>query len=160
MRGRQVETQSGLTDVQRRFVEELGQLYTRYGLALSFGRVFGLLLVSDEPVSLDEIAVKLSMSKTSASVTARELERAGVARRLGMPGTKRILYEAGDEMDPVLGAMFARIRASLDTIRRVEPALARGRARERIRTMKDLHELWLREADGIMERWRRRSRMT
>ncbi len=100
------------------------------------------------------------MSKTSASVTARELEGAGVARRLGMPGTKRILYEAGDEMDPVFGALFARIRASLDTIRRVEPALARGRARERLRTMKDLHEFWLREADGIMDRWRRRSRMT
>jgi len=28
-------------------------MQTRYGLALSFGRVFGLLLVSDEPVSLD-----------------------------------------------------------------------------------------------------------
>ncbi|HKF75844.1 MAG TPA: transcriptional regulator [Candidatus Dormibacteraeota bacterium] len=146
--------QGGLTNVQRRFVDELGQLYARYGLALSFGRVFGLLLVSDEPVSLDEIAVKLSMSKTSASVTARELERAGVARRLGMAGTRRILYEAGDEMDPVLSAMFARIRASLDILRRAEPALASGRAQERLRTMKELHEFWLREADGIMERWR------
>jgi DNA-binding transcriptional regulator GbsR (MarR family) len=158
--GQDAEAQSGLTEVQRCFVEELGQVYARYGLALSFGRVFGLLLVSDEPVSLDEIAVKLGMSKTGASVTARELERAGIARRLGMAGTKKILYEAGDEMDPIFSAMFARIRASLDILRRAEPALARGRAQERLRNMWELHEFWLREADGIMERWRRRSRAT
>jgi len=53
VRGQEVETQGGLSAVQRRFVEELGQLYARYGLGLSFGRVFGLLLMSDEPVSLD-----------------------------------------------------------------------------------------------------------
>jgi DNA-binding transcriptional regulator GbsR (MarR family) len=153
----EVETQRTLTEAQRRFVEELGQMYARYGLALSFGRVFGLLLVSDEPVSIDEIAVKLSMSRTGASVTARELERAGVARRLGMPGTKRILYEAGDEMDPIFSAMFARIRASLDILRTAEPSLPRGRAQRRLRTMKELHEFWLREADGIMERWRGRA---
>jgi len=61
-------------------------------------------------------------------------------------------------MDPIFSAMFAHIRASLDTLRRAEPTLAEGRARERLRAMKDLNEFWLREADGIMEGWRRSSR--
>ncbi len=145
-----------LDEAQRRFVEDFGRLYARYGLALSFGRVFGLLLVSDEPVSLDDIAGTLGMSKTGASVAARDLERAGVARRLGTPGSRRILYEANDEMDPIFQAMFVRIRDSLATLRRAEPTLADGHARERLRGMRELHEFWLRESDGIMERWRQR----
>ncbi|TME15072.1 MAG: HTH domain-containing protein, partial [Chloroflexi bacterium] len=46
----------------------------------SLGRIHGLLLLSDEPISLDEIAAKLGVSKTGASVVTRDLERVGAAR--------------------------------------------------------------------------------
>lgn len=147
---------ASLDEAQRRFIDDFGQMYARYGLALSFGRVFGLLLVSDEPISLDDIAATLGISKTGASVTTRELERAGVARRLGTRGSRRILYEATDDMDPIFAAMFARIRDSLATLQRAAPTLAEGRAKQRLRSMMALHEFWLRESASIMERWRSR----
>jgi len=40
-------------------------------------------------------------------------------------------------MDQISCAMFAHIGASLDSLRRAKLALAEGRARERLRAMKD-----------------------
>lgn len=147
-----------LGEAERRFVDDLGQMYARYGLAPTFGRVFALLLISDEPLSLDELAAKLGISKTQASVAARDLERLGGARRLSTPGSRRIRYEASENMETIFKVQFERIRDGLDKLQRVEPALSPGRGKNRLRQMKELHEFWLRESEGIMERWRRSRR--
>lgn len=145
-----------LSEPARRFVDDLGHLYARFGLTLTFGRVFALLLLSDRPLSLDEVAARLGVSKSGASVAARYLEQVGVARRQGSPGSRRILYEASDSMIPIFEAQFGRVRASLPVLHRGEPLVPKGRARDRFRTMIELHEFWLREGAGIIERWRRR----
>lgn len=143
-------------DARLRIAEDVGQTYSRYGLSLTVGRVFGLLLASDEPVSLDDIAAQLTISKSGASVAARDLERVGVARRLGTPGSRRVVYEATDTMETTFDATFARIRDSLNMIERAEALLPAGHARKRLRLLRDVHEFWLREIDGIKDRWRRR----
>jgi DNA-binding transcriptional regulator GbsR (MarR family) len=145
-----------LGKAQRGFVEGFGHLYARYGVSITFGRLFGLLLVSDGPLSLDEIADDLGISKSGASVAARELERAGVIRRHGTPGSRRIAYEAVDDMEPVFNATFTRVRDSLSLLRREEPSLAEGRGKKRVRQMRALHEFWLHESEGVLERWRKR----
>jgi DNA-binding transcriptional regulator GbsR (MarR family) len=144
-------------DARRRFVEDIGHLYARYGLALTVGRVFGLLLVTDDPLSLDDLAEQLGVSKSGISVATRDLERLGVARRRGTPGSRRVLYEANDSMEPIFEGQFDRIRGTLGTLRRADAALAPGQAKARMREMIELHEFWLRESEGIMDRWRRRS---
>jgi hypothetical protein len=60
-------------------------------------------------------------------------------------------------MEPIFEGQFARIRVSLDILRRAGAGLAPGPAKERMREMIELHEFWLRESDGIVDRWRRRS---
>ena len=142
---------------RRRFVEDFGQLFARYGLGPSFGRVFGLLLMSDEPLSLDEIAESLGISKSGTSVAARELERAGVARRLSTPGSRRALYEASDEFESIFHSQFGRVREQLGSLERADGLLPRGRAKTRMRRLKELHEFWLSESEAIIDRWRRRS---
>src|SRR5436305_1865052 len=94
------------------FCDDFGRLYARHGLSIGFGRVFGLLLISDEPVGLDDIAGALGVSRTGAHVAARELETAGVARRLAVPGRRRIFYEANDDMDPIFAGQLSRTRQS------------------------------------------------
>ena len=148
--------QNKLNAAQRRFVEGFGHLYARYGVSITFGRLFGLLLVSDGPLSLDDIADMLGISKSGASVSARELERAGVIRRHGTPGSRRIVYEAVDDMEPVFNATFTRVRDSLSLLKREEPTLAEGRGKKRVRQMRALHEFWLQESEGVLERWRKR----
>ena len=136
--------------------DDIGRLYGRYGLALSIGRVFGLLLASDAPLSLDQIAESLGISKSGASVAARDLERVGVVHRLGTPGSKRVLYEATDEMESTFVGTFARVRDSLNAMKRAESQLGAGKAKRRMKEMVEVHEFWLRESTGIIERWKRR----
>jgi DNA-binding MarR family transcriptional regulator len=147
---------SKANDARLRIADGFGHEWARYGLALTVGRVFGLLLASDEPLSLDDLAAQLNVSKSGASLAARELERSGIVRRLGTAGSRRVLYEATNEMESSFDGTFARIRHSLDLIVRSEPLLSAGPARERVRLMRELHEFWLKEIDGVKERWRRR----
>jgi DNA-binding transcriptional regulator GbsR (MarR family) len=150
-----------LTEAQRRFVEDLGHLYSRYGIGVTFGRVFGLLLLKDDPLSLDEIAAQLEVSKSAISVATRDLERVGVVRRLSQAGSRRVLYEANDDMVPIFDAQFARVRQSLPVLERADALLVRqGRAKQRLREMIALHEFWLVESEEIISRWRRRARRT
>jgi hypothetical protein len=143
-----------------RFMDDLGHLYARFGLSVTFGRAFALLLLSDQPISLDELALQLTVSKSAVSVAARELERVGVARRLSTPGSRRVLYEADDDMLPLFQAQFARVRLALPVFQAAESCASPGRAKQRLRDMVELHEFWLTEAEGILERWRQRSRRT
>jgi len=105
-----------------------------------------------------EIARQLAVSKSGASVVARDLLQAGVARRVGSPGSRRVLYEASDTMEPIFEAQFGRVRATLPVLKRGEPHVPKGRARERFRAMVDLHEFWLREGAGIIDRWQKTRR--
>jgi len=66
---------NGTADPRLEVADDIGRTYARYGLPTSVGRVFGLLLASNEPLSLDEIALTLGISKSGASVAARDLER-------------------------------------------------------------------------------------
>jgi DNA-binding transcriptional regulator GbsR (MarR family) len=143
-------------DLKLNIANDIGHLYAKYGAALTLGRVFGLLLASDEPLSLDEIAAQLGVSKSGASVAARDLERAGVVHRMGTQGSRRVLYEATETMESTFTGTFARVRDSLTVMKRTQVSLPPGKARQRMNEMVEVHEFWLKESDGIMERWRRR----
>jgi DNA-binding transcriptional regulator GbsR (MarR family) len=143
---------------RRRFIDDLGHLYARFGLSVTFGRALALLLLTDQPISLEDLAAQLEVSKSAVSVAARDLERIGLARRLTSPGSRRVRYEAGDDMVPLFEAQFGRIRLALPIFEQAEFLASPGRATQRVRDMIDLHEFWLAEADGILDRWRQRSR--
>src|SRR5207248_5095926 len=97
---------SGVMDEQERhrFADALGVFFGRYGLGPTFGRVWALLLISDDPLSLDAIAAWLRASKSGVSVVARDLERLGLVRRHLTRGSRRIRYEACDDMVPLFEA--------------------------------------------------------
>jgi DNA-binding transcriptional regulator GbsR (MarR family) len=143
-------------DLRLVIADDIGHLYARYGLALSIGRVLGLLLASDEPLTLDEIAQVLGISKSGASVAARDLERIGVVIRRGTSGSKRVVYEATEQMESTFTGTFARITDSLQAMNRAESRLRPGKAKRRMKEMVEVHEFWLRESNDMMERWRRR----
>jgi hypothetical protein len=64
------------------------------------------------------------------------------------------VYEAVDDMEPIFTATFTRVRDSLALLEREEPTLAEGRGKKRARQMRELHEFWLQESQGILDRWR------
>ena len=56
------------------FIERMGLAFESDGLPRIAGRIFGLLLLSEDCRSLDELAAELKVSKGSVSTNARLLE--------------------------------------------------------------------------------------
>ena len=79
-------------DVER-FVERAGLLWENDGLPRIAGRIFGLMLVTDGALSLDEIADTLGVSKASVSTDTRLLERMGFIERVSKPGDRKDYYQ-------------------------------------------------------------------
>jgi DNA-binding transcriptional regulator GbsR (MarR family) len=82
-------------DVER-FVEKAGVLWENDGLPRIAGRIFGLMLISEDALSLDEIADMLGVSKASVSTDTRLLERMGFVERVSKPGDRRDYYQHTD----------------------------------------------------------------
>jgi len=141
----------------RDFVEAWGAMGSLWGINRSVARVHALLMASEEPLSLDEIAERLQMSKGNASMSLRDLRTFGVVRQVEAPGDRRDFYVT----EPDVWTMFFRILSerkrrefdpALEAIRSlVETAGASGAVRDRLLQMADL----LSTADGVMARFLR-----
>jgi DNA-binding transcriptional regulator GbsR (MarR family) len=82
-------------DIER-FIERAGLLWEDDGLPRIAGRIFALVLISEDALSLDEIAEKLSVSKASVSNDARLLERIGFIERVSRPGDRKDYYQTDE----------------------------------------------------------------
>lgn len=75
------------------FVEKVGIYFESQGMPLSAGRVLGLLMVSEDALTLDEIAATLEISKASVSLGTRMLEKATLIDRVTVRGDRKIRYQ-------------------------------------------------------------------
>lgn len=148
--------QNKLTDEQHRFVEDLGRYMATYGVPATSGRVIAYLLLNTRPVSLDQMAAELEISKSSASVAARQVELFGLARRIGQRGSRRVLYEAVYDPEVLMTASLNQTVQFLAILRRGAEAAEQGSAREQIEGMVQLFEPLMEEVDGIVRRLRAR----
>src|SRR5918998_207857 len=87
-----------MDDKVLQFVERMGLICEKEGMARSAGRIFGLLLVGGRAFSLDELAEKLQASKASVSTNCRMLEQLGMIQRASSLGDRRDFYKV--ESDP------------------------------------------------------------
>lgn len=78
---------------RKEFVERLAVAHEVDGLPRIAGRIFGLLLLGERELSLDEITAELGASKGSASVNTRLLEQRGFIERVSRPGDRRDYYQ-------------------------------------------------------------------
>jgi DNA-binding transcriptional regulator GbsR (MarR family) len=77
---------------QDRFIEAWGRMGSAWGVNTSVARVHALLICSVEPVSLDQIATRLAISRGNASMSLRELRTWGVVHLQRVPGDRRDFY--------------------------------------------------------------------
>lgn len=128
----------------RDFVEAWGAMGSLWGINRSVARVHALLMASDGPISLDEIADRLQISKGNVSMSLRELRTFGVVRQVEAPGDRRDFYVT----EPDVWTMFFRILKerkrrefdpALEAVHRLvdEPG-ASGAVRGRLEQMADL----------------------
>jgi DNA-binding transcriptional regulator GbsR (MarR family) len=150
-----------LNEKTRGFIEKMGLMFEHAGSTRTHGRLMGLLLVSDKPLSLNEMAEHLRVSKASLSTNARMAVQVGMAQRVSLPGDRRDYYE----MTPgsFENMVARRLQAIEEVVHLTEDglrAIERGNttARARLGKMKDFYQFFLGELDGTLERWRKLER--
>jgi DNA-binding transcriptional regulator GbsR (MarR family) len=136
----------------------MGQHMTGWGVPRSTGRIYGYLLTSSEPVSLDRIAAELGIAKSGVSVATRQLVGFGLARSLGERGSRRLLYEALVSVEAILAARNAQTGDLLDRLHQGARAAPPGPARARLEEMADLMQELTEEIPRLLERIRQRRR--
>ena len=100
------------------FIESMGRQFEEDGVPRIAGRLFGFLMLQDEPCSLDEVADQLQVSKGSASSNARLLEQLGIAERVTRAGDRRDYYQISPDIGERtleralqgIGSMVRRLR--------------------------------------------------
>lgn len=123
-----------LTADQIRFIDGLADLLQTWSLTAHAARLYGYLQIMNEPVSLDDIARDLEMSRSHAHTAARMLEAHGNAKGLTTRGSKRIVYVCGDDPGTplrrqiaTLGEMSALISASASRVATGDAAIRLAR---------------------------------
>ncbi|OGS44930.1 MAG: hypothetical protein A2539_04440 [Elusimicrobia bacterium RIFOXYD2_FULL_34_15] len=84
------------------FIRIIGELGANLGLNRSVGQIYGLLYMNDEPLSLDDIVIKLKMSKGSVSLNIRELERWEAVKKIWVRGSRKDFYEVNPDFINVI----------------------------------------------------------
>lgn len=132
-----------MPDAAEEFIEGMGRRFEEEGVPRIAGRMLGLMMVNEEPCSLDEMAEVLQVSKGSVSSNARLLEQWGVAERTTRPGDRRDYYQLAPDMHTrMLERQVEQMDGMLAHLRRGEAELAprSPRIRERFRQVVGLHE--------------------
>ncbi|TVR18972.1 MAG: ArsR family transcriptional regulator [Anaerolineaceae bacterium] len=85
-----------LATVHDSMLDGLGQLSDYFGFSKVMGQLYAALLLSSEPLSLDDLMERLDISKASVSMNIRTLEHMGMVRQVWLRGRsgRRKYYEA------------------------------------------------------------------
>ena len=83
--------------IVEQFVESWGMMGTVWGISNSVARVHGLLIASDDPLSLVAIAETLKISKGNASMCLKELRTWEVVRLVKTPGDRQDYYVSEED---------------------------------------------------------------
>ncbi len=142
-------------DGVRPFIEAWGAMGALCGIHRSVARVHALLMATEAPLSLDEIAGTLEISKGNASRARRDLRLLGVVRPVNVPGDRRDFYVT----EPDVWTMFFRIlkerkRREFDpAVEAVRALLARPTASKAVRArLEQMGEL-LATAEQVADRF-------
>lgn len=106
-------------DIERirdRFVESMGRISKFWGFSRIMGQLYGLLYLNSEPMTLDQLAEGLMVSKGSVSINVRSLERWGMVEKVWVKADRKDYYRAETSfMDIVVKILQEREKKEFDS---------------------------------------------
>jgi DNA-binding transcriptional regulator GbsR (MarR family) len=104
-----------LSPLERQMVDIFVDGVKVIGLPKSLGEIYGLLYLSPDPLSLDDVAQKLGLSKGSASQGLRMLRSLGAVKEAGQGG-RRTLYVPDVDLKRLVGGFIReQVRPHLES---------------------------------------------
>jgi len=95
-----------------RFIEAMGAYFENEGVPRIGGRILGLLLASQGPLSAEQMASRLKVSRASISTNIRMLTASGLVEKLAFLDHRHTFYEVtGDVWDRAITAGREKVQA-------------------------------------------------
>ena len=145
-----VKNREELPDVDVQVIDQFVQLARLVGLPKSLGEIYGLLYMSEEPMSMDQIIEKLNISLGSASQGLKQLKSFKAVKSAYVPGQRKDHYIAELELRKLVagfvqGDVLPYLDNSADRIEQLQEAAAGSLSgdmefkQERLENMKRWH---------------------
>lgn len=144
------EPAAAQSTLEQEFVAIFSDLADLFGNPRSHGAIYGLLFSSEKPLSMDDIVLRLDISKGSASQGLRQLEELGAILRAKENGERSHTYVARIELKPLIAGFLhkrltPRLASSAQRLQELEkllpelPASLRPVARLRLKRVTKWH---------------------
>ena len=138
------------------FIDDMTRLLMPWGVPQAAARLYGYLLLRTTPASLDQITVDLELSKSSASVAARLLEKYTLVRRHGERGSKRALYAASENYEGILREQKHLLHEMSDLLKAGSRTAVSGAVRKRLEVMAEFYSVTFEAMETAIQKWRAR----
>ncbi len=141
------------------FIEGMGVYFAQFDLPRIFGRLVGLLMVSERPLAHEEIARALGVARGSVSTNMRLALTLDLAERVTVRGDRRDFYrQTGDPWGRSIGAKSATFITLRRMAARALEALPPDHveARARMHDLIDFCDFFEAESVGLVQRWKER----
>lgn len=134
-------------------VQALGRQSSFWGLGKTAGEMYAVLYLSSEPISLEEVAQRLKVTKGNISVAIRQLEQLGMVRRSWLKGDRRVFFEAetdfwkiarsvlGLRHKPEFDQSFLLVEESARLAEGAEQSAERDITMERLKSLQEFYSL-------------------
>jgi hypothetical protein len=87
-----------LTPEVRKFIESMGIYFENEGVPRIGGRILGLLLITDGPLSAEQLASTLKVSRASISTNIRMLTSTSLVEKVALLDTRHTQYVIADDV--------------------------------------------------------------
>ena len=119
-----------LVEIERQVVSLFADGVRVAGLPRSVGEIYGLLFVSAEPLAMDDLVVRLNISKGSVSQGLKFLRTLGAIREVEGPDVRRTYYEGDIELKKLVGGfireqMRPHMESGKDRLKSLEAEVAK-----------------------------------
>ena len=117
-----------LQEMESLFVKLAGEMAESVSINRAVGQLYALLYVSPTPLSLDQMAEKLQISKGSASINIRTLETWGAVKSVCVQGSRKDFYESEPDflkivLERIQHGLFRRLTSSGESMNQLNHLL-------------------------------------
>ncbi len=107
--------EDNLTQARENFILGMSRISAFWGFPKAMGAIFGALYLSPTPVSLDELAEQVNVTKGAVSTNVRSLERLGMVHKFDRIGERKDYYTAETDFWKIVkGLLREREKSEFD----------------------------------------------
>ncbi|WP_019533133.1 GbsR/MarR family transcriptional regulator [Paenibacillus ginsengihumi] len=159
-------TGNTFSELKRSVINELSLSFEAEGFSPLCGKIYTLLVFAADPLSLQQIADELGVSKAAVSVQARMLERVAMCQKLAVGNDRRDYYYIPDNFSLTvihnatrkINEMSDRMAATIESLHRLEHVEPDEKAeyeaaKRRFTEIYELYSMINAKLEGLEEEW-------